>query len=113
MEQHGKEGALSDAYREKMHELHSKDAQYVLSWMGSAFVFELYLRYHEFDFHAECRGMRYENISKLVCQVGRTFEKQGYISHTEGYAHPLTVALQILLGVRLSRDVSTERRLPR
>ena len=31
VEQHGKEGALSDAYREKMHELHSKDAQYVLS----------------------------------------------------------------------------------
>ena len=57
--------------------------------------------------------MRYENISKLVCQVGRTFEKQGYTNHAEGYAYPLTVALQILLGVRLSRDVSTERRLPR
>ena len=95
-----------------MHELHSKDAQYVLSWVCNAIIFDLYLRYHEFDFHAECKGMRYENISKLVCQVGRTFEKQGYISHTEGYARALTVAMQILLGVRFSRDVSTERRLP-
>ena len=72
----------------------------------------LYHRYHEFDFHAECKGMRYENISKLVFQVGRTFEQQGYISHTEDYTDPLTVALQILLGVRLSHDVTTERRLP-
>ncbi len=57
--------------------------------------------------------MRYENISKLVCQVGRSFEKQGYISRAEDCAHPLTVALQVLLGVRLGRIGSTERRLPR
>lgn len=81
--------------------------------MCDAFVFKFYLRYHEFDFHAECKGMRYENISKLVRQVGRSFEKQGYISHSGDYAHPLTVVLQVLLGVRLGRDVSTERRLPR
>ena len=56
--------------------------------------------------------MRYENISKLVSQVGRTFEQQGYIDHAEDYARPLTVSLQILLGVRLSHDVTTERRLP-
>lgn len=36
-----------------------------------------------FDFHAECRGMRYENISKLVSQLERTFEQQGsdYLTH--------------------------------
>jgi hypothetical protein len=56
--------------------------------------------------------MRYENISKLVFQVGRSFEQQGYIGHTGDNTHPLTVVFQIFLGVRLSHDVTTERRLP-
>lgn len=41
-------------------------------------VDERFRRYHEFDFHAECKGMRYENISRLILQVERTFEHQGY-----------------------------------
>ncbi|QRW27622.1 phosphatidylinositide phosphatase SAC2 [Rhizoctonia solani] len=31
-----------------------------------------------FDFHAETKGMKYENISKLVDQLERTFEAQGF-----------------------------------
>ncbi|QRV85813.1 phosphatidylinositide phosphatase SAC2 [Ceratobasidium sp. AG-Ba] len=37
-----------------------------------------------FDFHAECRGMKYENISKLVTQLERTFESQGYFWVLDG-----------------------------
>ncbi|KAG6860598.1 hypothetical protein C0995_009488 [Termitomyces sp. Mi166 len=48
-EQHGKEGAVTDAYRQYMQELDCPDA-----------------RYHEYDFHKETKGMKYENISKLV-----------------------------------------------
>lgn len=68
-----------------MHELHSKDARYILSLMHSGAVFKPYPRYHEFDFHAECRGMRYENISRLVFQLERTFEQQGYFDHEGNY----------------------------
>ncbi|KAG9097512.1 hypothetical protein FS749_006131, partial [Ceratobasidium sp. UAMH 11750] len=38
----------------------------------------------DFDFHAECRGMKYENISKLVAQLERTFEAQGYFWVLDG-----------------------------
>ncbi|KAG8719790.1 hypothetical protein FRC09_010619, partial [Ceratobasidium sp. 395] len=38
----------------------------------------------DFDFHAECRGMKYENISKLVAQLERTFESQGYFWVLDG-----------------------------
>ena len=31
-------------------------------------------RYVEFDFHNECRGMSYSNISKLVSSLERDFE---------------------------------------
>jgi len=49
----------------------------------------LYYSYHEFDFHAECKGMQYKNISKLNFQVERTFEQQGYISVMQkAYATP-------------------------
>ncbi|KAF8912099.1 SacI homology domain-containing protein [Gymnopilus junonius] len=60
-EQHGKEGVITDAYREYMHELNMKDAQYC-----------------EYDFHTETKGMKYENISTLIGSMERTFETQGY-----------------------------------
>lgn len=69
-----------------MHELHSKNARYIPSLIRSAALFNLYARYHEFDFHAECKGMRYENISRLIFQVERTFEQQGYFDHKGNYA---------------------------
>ncbi|KAG1756423.1 phosphoinositide polyphosphatase [Suillus paluster] len=60
-EQHGKEGLITNAYREYATKLDTKDA-----------------RYCEFDFHRETRGMKYENISKLIDQLERVFESQGF-----------------------------------
>lgn len=60
-EQHGKEGMITNAYREYATKLDAKD-----------------VRYHEFDFHRETRGMKYENISKLTNQLERVFESQGF-----------------------------------
>ncbi|KAF8197552.1 SacI homology domain-containing protein [Pholiota molesta] len=60
-EQQGKEGVITQAYREYMHELNMRDAQYC-----------------EYDFHTETKGMKYENISTLIERMERTFEGQGY-----------------------------------
>ncbi|KAJ6497000.1 SacI homology domain-containing protein [Mycena vitilis] len=61
-EQQGKEAAITQGYREYMTELADKDAVY-----------------HEYDFHTETKGMKYENISKLLDVMERTFEHQGYL----------------------------------
>ncbi|KAG5635471.1 hypothetical protein H0H81_011112 [Sphagnurus paluster] len=61
-EQHGKEGAITQGYREYMQEMNSKDA-----------------RYCEYDFHTETKGMKYENISKLIENMDKTFDIQGYL----------------------------------
>ncbi|KAI0797649.1 SacI homology domain-containing protein [Abortiporus biennis] len=61
-EQAGKEAAVTNAYREYVNELDLKDVKYC-----------------EYDFHRETRGMKYENISKLIEQLERTFENQGYL----------------------------------
>ncbi|PCH37867.1 hypothetical protein WOLCODRAFT_161110 [Wolfiporia cocos MD-104 SS10] len=65
-EQHGKEAQITDAYRDYVSELNDEN-----------------IRYLAYDFHTETKGMKYENISKLISQVERTFENQGYfwISH--------------------------------
>ncbi|KAG1877755.1 SacI homology domain-containing protein [Suillus subalutaceus] len=60
-EQHGKEGMITNAYREYATKLDAKD-----------------VRYCEFDFHRETKGMKYENISKLINQLERVFESQGF-----------------------------------
>ncbi|KAH7908877.1 SacI homology domain-containing protein [Hygrophoropsis aurantiaca] len=60
-EQHGKEGTITQAYREYARRLDTKDA-----------------RYCEYDFHRETKGMKYENISKLLGEQERTFESQGF-----------------------------------
>ncbi|KAF7305034.1 hypothetical protein MKEN_01218400 [Mycena kentingensis (nom. inval.)] len=61
-EQHGKEGSITQGYREYAIELADKD-----------------VTYHEYDFHVETKGMKYENISKLIDAMERTFEHQGYL----------------------------------
>jgi hypothetical protein len=37
-------------------------------------------RYNEYDFHAETKGMKYENIAHLIEKMERTFEAQGCAS---------------------------------
>ncbi|KII89160.1 hypothetical protein PLICRDRAFT_40794 [Plicaturopsis crispa FD-325 SS-3] len=61
-EQQGKEAAITRGYRECMEELALEDAKYT-----------------EYDFHTETKGMKYENISKLITTMERTFEHQGYL----------------------------------
>lgn len=61
-EQHGKEAAVTQGYRDCMAELLLPDVQY-----------------HEYDFHVETKGMKYENISKLIDKMDRTFEHQGFL----------------------------------
>ncbi|KAI0362423.1 hypothetical protein OH77DRAFT_1467127 [Trametes cingulata] len=60
-EQHGKEAQVTNAYGDYVKELGPKD-----------------VKYHAYDFHAETKGMKYENISKLIDELERTFESQGY-----------------------------------
>ncbi|KAG2158469.1 phosphoinositide polyphosphatase [Suillus bovinus] len=60
-EQHGKEETITNAYREYATKLDAKDVHYC-----------------EFDFHHETRGLKYENISKLINQLERVFETQGF-----------------------------------
>ncbi|KAH8117164.1 SacI homology domain-containing protein [Phellopilus nigrolimitatus] len=55
-EQHGKEAIITNAYREYVNELCSKD-----------------VRYTEYDFHKETR-----NIGKLIQKTGKTFDAQGF-----------------------------------
>ncbi|CEQ39708.1 SPOSA6832_01253, partial [Sporobolomyces salmonicolor] len=50
-EQTGKEGTVVEAYRTGVESLKKPEEE---------------IRYVEFDFHRECRGMRYENISNLI-----------------------------------------------
>lgn len=37
-------------------------------------------RYVDFDFHHECKGMKYENIGKLIDQVKNDLDTFGYFS---------------------------------
>ncbi|KAI0929197.1 hypothetical protein AcW1_006209 [Taiwanofungus camphoratus] len=60
-EQHGKEAQVTNAYRDFVNELNCKNIQY-----------------YAYDFHVETKGMKYENISKLILELERTFENQGY-----------------------------------
>ncbi|KAH0830632.1 hypothetical protein J3R83DRAFT_2087 [Lanmaoa asiatica] len=59
-EQTGKESTLTNAYKSYAKQMENKD-----------------IRYCEYDFHHETRGMKYENISKLIDDLERTFESQG------------------------------------
>ncbi|KAF7323093.1 hypothetical protein HMN09_00089400 [Mycena chlorophos] len=61
-EQHGKEAAITEGYREYITEMAEKD-----------------VTYHEYDFHVETKGMKYENISKLIDAMERNFDHQGYL----------------------------------
>ncbi|KAF7294817.1 hypothetical protein MIND_01019600 [Mycena indigotica] len=61
-EQHGKEAAITQGYREYATELADKN-----------------VTYHEYDFHTETKGMKYENISKLIDAMDRNFDHQGYL----------------------------------
>ncbi|KAF8969687.1 SacI homology domain-containing protein [Flammula alnicola] len=64
-EQYGKEGVITQAYREYMHELNMKNAH-------------LQLIQASHSFSHPSRILRYENISSLIERMERTFDAQGY-----------------------------------
>lgn len=66
-EQHGKEGVMTQGYREYMQELNHRDAQYAASFFDPAASSYL-TRYHEYDFHSETKGMKYAfSFVLLLC----------------------------------------------
>ncbi|CAJ0871840.1 5090_t:CDS:10 [Entrophospora sp. SA101] len=60
-ELNGREAIVGGAYKEKICKLNDNKIEYI-----------------EFDFHKECKGMKYENISKLVSSLHRNFNSIGY-----------------------------------
>lgn len=61
VETSGREGIISKAFRRYINELQ-----------------DINMRYHEFDVHLECRGMKYENIEKLLSRVEPDIDRIGY-----------------------------------
>ncbi|KAI9184197.1 hypothetical protein H9P43_003250 [Blastocladiella emersonii ATCC 22665] len=61
LESAGREGALSDAYRD------------TLAGLGLDRV-----QYTEFDFHRECAGLRFENVAKLIELLAHDLDAAGY-----------------------------------
>lgn len=72
-EQSGKEGQLTEAYKQRVSELEREDGM---------------VRYVAFDFHKECAGMKFENVSKLIENVEDTIKEMGFYhrSTTSGSA---------------------------
>ncbi|KAJ9477887.1 putative Phosphatidylinositol-3-phosphatase SAC1 (putative) [Pseudozyma hubeiensis] len=84
-EQGGKEGEISKAYRTAAEKLRTEklsdgDAD-GKPWDRSK------LHYVDFDFHKECSGMKFENVAKLITQMGDTLADMKYYHHrTSGAA---------------------------
>jgi hypothetical protein len=64
-EQTGKEGIVTNGYRDLVKELARPD-----------------VIYKDFDFHAKCKGMNWENISELVKELD--FNEMGYLWTLQG-----------------------------
>jgi phosphatidylinositol 4-phosphatase len=62
-EQHGREGIIVSAYRQAAERLARDDVVY-----------------KEWDFHKECKGMRFENVSRLVSLIEPDMDKMGCVS---------------------------------
>ena len=45
--------------------------------------------YQEFDFHHECKGMKFENVSILIDRLNDTFLKQSYFEAAGPDSHKL------------------------
>ncbi|WVO16924.1 hypothetical protein L204_104610 [Cryptococcus depauperatus] len=66
-EQDGKEAVITKGYKDLVDHLERKDLEYV-----------------EFDFHAKCHGMKWENISELMDSLD--FDSMGYLWTLQGEA---------------------------
>ncbi|KAJ3818742.1 SacI homology domain-containing protein [Lentinula raphanica] len=66
-EQTGKEGGVTCAYRDFLKELNLPD-----------------VKYNEYDFHKETKGMKYENIAHLVDSMEKPFDLQAFFWVSDG-----------------------------
>lgn len=64
VDKHGTEAAIGEAYDKTIHSL--KDT----NQLGD-------VEFEWFDFHAECRGMKFENVSRLIQKLEKTLETFG------------------------------------
>ncbi|CAE6421011.1 unnamed protein product [Rhizoctonia solani] len=83
VEKGGREGVVGSGFDELVKMVREDDIN-IVQYVN--FLFLLYVGVNEssFDFHAETKGMKYENISKLVDQLERTFEAQGFFWVRDG-----------------------------
>ncbi|KAM0792485.1 hypothetical protein ACM66B_005157 [Microbotryomycetes sp. NB124-2] len=73
----GKEAVVVDAYREGVEKLVRRDEGV------EKHVRPDEVEYVEFDFHGECRGMRFENVSKLITKVKTELDEMGNLWMTD------------------------------
>ena len=67
----GKEGVVVNAYRDAVEAMEDEQVKSVAGSAGQILPLTqvLLCRYVEFDFHHECKGMKYENIGKLISSL--------------------------------------------
>ncbi|ORY31290.1 SacI homology domain-domain-containing protein [Naematelia encephala] len=75
-EQIGREAPVTNGYRDLVEQLARKDVKYV------SLIPQLMSRYKDFDFHAKCHGMKWENIGELVEELD--FGNMGYLWTLQG-----------------------------
>lgn len=68
-EQQGKEGSITEAYRNYVQELNSKDVVCAFVLFRFSFFSRLINvhRYHEYDFHTETKGMKFVLFVQFQC----------------------------------------------
>ena len=68
VEKHGNEAVVGDKYRDTVASVNSSTS--------------LNINWTWFDFHKECRGMRFENVSRLFDDIGDTLDSFSYSTTT-------------------------------
>ncbi|TGZ84853.1 hypothetical protein EX30DRAFT_376478 [Ascodesmis nigricans] len=71
VEKHGPEAIVGNKYRDMVEKLNSTFASYKIGWTW-------------FDFHKECRGMRFENVSHLFDDIGSVLDDFSYTEELNG-----------------------------
>jgi hypothetical protein len=71
VEKHPPESIVGDKYRDYISLLNSSAEASPIGWTW-------------FDFHKECRGMRFENVSRLFTEISTTLQRISYTEWTSG-----------------------------
>lgn len=71
VEKHGSEAIVGDKYRDYVANMNATDSSPQIGWTW-------------FDFHSECRGMRFENVSRLFTEIGDALDSISYTEEVTG-----------------------------